>query len=189
MDTTLADSILMTQQNAAIAETFAKEKGRLRNFIRQRVPDPVDADDILQDVFYEFISAYRLPEPLEQVGAWLYRVARNRIIDRFRKQKNEAVVEVREEENPEYWLETVLPANTDTPEAIYERKVLVEKILLALNQLPSVQRSVFIAHELEGRSFKEISAASGAPINTLLARKRYAILYLREQLQATYQPE
>ncbi len=188
MDATLTDSLLMTQQNAAIAETFSREKGKLRNFIRQRVPDPGDAEDILQDVFYEFISAYRLPEPLEQVGAWLYQVARNRIIDRFRKQKNEVVVESPNEEDSEHWLESVLPANTDTPEAIYERKVLVDRLLDALNQLPSAQRTVFIAHELDGKSFREISAESGVPVNTLLARKRYAILALREQLQTSYQP-
>lgn len=176
----------MAQQDSVITETFNKEKARLRNFIRKSVPNAGDADDILQDVFYEFVSAYRLPEPLEQVGAWLYRVARNRIIDRFRKQKQEVTLE-QDDDDDALWLEAILSIETETPASIYERKMLVEYILAALNQLPSEQRDVFIAHELDGKSFKQIAAETGVPINTLLARKRYAVTYLREQLQTSDQ--
>lgn len=176
--------INMAQQDSVITETFNKEKARLRNFIRKSVPNAGDADDILQDVFYEFVSAYRLPEPLEQVGAWLYRVARNRIIDRFRKQKQEVALEQNDDDDA-LWLESILSIETETPASIYERKMLVEYILAALNQLPSEQRDVFIAHELDGKSFKQIAAETGVAINTLLARKRYAVTYLREQLQTS----
>ena len=176
--------INMAQQDSVITETFNKEKARLRNFIRKSVPNAGDADDILQDVFYEFVSAYRLPEPLEQVGAWLYRVARNRIIDRFRKQKQEVSLEQNEDDDA-LWLESILSIETETPASIYERKMLVEYILAALNQLPSEQRDVFIAHELDGKSFKQIAAETGVAINTLLARKRYAVTFLREQLQTS----
>ncbi len=174
----------MAQQDSVITETFNKEKARLRNFIRKSVPNAGDADDILQDVFYEFVSAYRLPEPLEQVGAWLYRVARNRIIDRFRKQKQEVTLE-QDDDDDALWLESILSIETETPASIYERKMLVEYILAALNQLPSEQRDVFIAHELDGKSFKQIAAETGVAINTLLARKRYAVTFLREQLQTS----
>jgi RNA polymerase sigma factor (sigma-70 family) len=176
----------MAQQDSVISETFNKEKARLRNFIRKSVPNAGDAEDILQDVFYEFVSAYRLPEPLEQVGAWLYRVARNRIIDRFRKQKQEVALEQNDDDDA-LWLESILSIETETPASIYERKMLVEYILAALNQLPSEQRDVFIAHELDGKSFKQIAAETGVAINTLLARKRYAVIYLREQLQTSDQ--
>lgn len=176
--------INMAQQDSVITETFNKEKARLRNFIRKSVPNAGDAEDILQDVFYEFVSAYRLPEPLEQVGAWLYRVARNRIIDRFRKQKQEVALEQNDDDDA-LWLESILSIETETPASIYERKMLVEYILAALNQLPSEQRDVFIAHELDGKSFKQIAAETGVAINTLLARKRYAVTYLREQLQTS----
>ena len=178
--------INMAQQDSVITETFNKEKARLRNFIRKSVPNAGDADDILQDVFYEFVSAYRLPEPLEQVGAWLFRVARNRIIDRFRKQKQEVSLEQGDDDDA-LWLESILSIETETPASIYERKMLVEYLLAALNQLPSEQRDVFIAHELDGKSFKQIAAETGVAINTLLARKRYAVTYLREQLQTSDQ--
>ncbi len=174
----------MAQQDSVITETFNKEKARLRNFIRKSVPNAGDADDILQDVFYEFVSAYRLPEPLEQVGAWLYRVARNRIIDRFRKQKQEVALE-QDENDDALWLESILSVETETPASIYERKMLVEHVISTLNQLPSEQRQVFIAHELDGKSFKQIAAETGVGINTLLARKRYAVTFLREQLHAS----
>jgi RNA polymerase sigma factor (sigma-70 family) len=174
----------MAQQDSVITETFNKEKARLRNFIRKSVPNAGDADDILQDVFYEFVSAYRLPEPLEQVGAWLYRVARNRIIDRFRNQKQEVTLE-QDEDDDALWLESILSIETETPASIYERKMLVEHVIATLNQLPVEQRQVFIAHELDGKSFKQIAAETGVGINTLLARKRYAVTFLREQLHAS----
>jgi RNA polymerase sigma factor (sigma-70 family) len=174
----------IAQQDSVITETFNKEKARLRNFIRNSVPNAGDADDILQDVFYEFVSAYRLPEPLEQVGAWLFRVARNRIIDRFRKQKQEVTLE-QDDDDDALWLEAILSIETETPASIYERKMLVEHVIATLNQLPVEQRQVFIAHELDGKSFKQIAAETGVGINTLLARKRYAVTFLREQLHAS----
>ena len=187
MDTTLDPHALMREQNQLAAETVMRERGRLKNFIRRRVADPADAEDILQDVFYSFIEAYRLPEPIEQVGAWLYRVARNRIIDRFRKMRSDPLSEISSETDEEPWLETVLPSPEVGPEAAYARKVLLEELYSALDDLPEPQRAVFIAHEVEGRSFKQLAEEGGVPLNTLLARKRYAVLNLRARLQAIYE--
>ena len=175
----------MAEQDKRITETVARESGRLKNFIRQQVPDQSETEDILQDVFFEFVEAYRLPEPIEQVGAWLYRVARNRIIDRFRKKKEEPLPEVTDEDD-EHWLENVLPSHDSGAEASYTRKVLLEEIYAALGELPEEQRTVFIAHELEGRSFKDLAEESGVVVNTLLARKRYAVMHLRARLQTIY---
>jgi len=187
MDTALTQITTMAEQNKRIAETIARERSRLRNFIRQRVSDPGDAEDILQDVFYEFVAAYRLPEPIEQVGAWLYRVARNRIVDRFRKNKSDMFAEVPADTDDEPWLENVLPSLEAGPEAAYARRVLMEEIHAALGELPQLQRDVFVAHELEGRSFREMSDESGTPVNTLLARKRYAVKHLQTRLQTIYE--
>lgn len=189
MDTHFENNLLtaqqyMAQQDSVITDTFNKEKARLRNFIRKSVPNAGDAEDILQDVFYEFVSAYRLPEPLEQVGAWLYRVARNRIIDRFRKQKQEVTLDPQEDEDARL-LDSILSIEHETPATLYERKQLIEQVVAALNELPGEQRQVFIAHELDGKSFKQIAAETGVAINTLLARKRYAVTFLREQLQTS----
>jgi RNA polymerase sigma factor (sigma-70 family) len=186
MDTTLTSNVLMAEQNKRIVETVTRERGRLRNFIRRRVPDASEAEDILQDVFYEFVAAYRLPESIEQVGAWLFGVARNRIIDRFRKKKEEPLPEVSGEGDEGTWLDEVLPSPDAGPEAAYARAVLLEELYAALAELPVEQRDVFIAHELEGRSFKELAAESGVGVNTLLARKRYAVLHLRARLQTIY---
>jgi len=186
MDTTLAYNALMAEQDKHIAETVTRESGRLGNFIRRRVPDASDAEDILQDVFYEFVEAYRLPEPIEQVGAWLFRVARNRIIDRFRKRKEEPLPEVFDEDGEGNWLEEVLPSADAGPEAAFARAVLLEELYAALDELPEDQRAVFIAHELDGRSFSELAAESGVRVNTLLARKRYAVLRLRAKLKDIY---
>jgi RNA polymerase sigma factor (sigma-70 family) len=150
------------------------------------VSDSGEAEDILQDVFFEFVEAYRLPEPIEQVGAWLFRVARNRIIDRFRKKREVALPETSSEAGDDHWLGDVLPASDAGPEAAYARTVLLGELNAALDQLPREQRDVFIAHELEGRSFKELAAESGVGVNTLLARKRYAVLHLRARLQTVY---
>ena len=185
MNTTLTHMALMAEQDKRIAETVSRESRKLKNFIRQRVSDQGEAEDILQDVFFEFVEAYRLPEPIEQVGAWLYRAARNRIIDRFRKKKEEPLPEVSEEDG-EHWLENVLPSPDAGAEAVYARKMLLEEIYTALDDLPEDQRKVFIAHELEGRSFKELATESGIGVNTLLARKRYAVLHLRARLQTIY---
>jgi RNA polymerase sigma factor (sigma-70 family) len=186
MDTTLTANALMAEQDKRITETISRERGRLRNFIRRRVPDATEAEDILQDVFFEYVEAYRLPEPIEQVGAWLFRVARNRIIDRFRKKREVQLPESPGDDGEEHWLEEVLPSPEGGPEAAYARRVLLKELLAALEELPKEQRDVFIAHELEGRSFKELAAESGASVNTLLARKRYAVLHLRARLQTIY---
>ena len=186
MDTTLTAKALMAEQDKRITETISRERGRLRNFIRRRVPDANEAEDILQDVFFEYVEAYRLPETIEQVGAWLFRVARNRIIDRFRKKREVQLPESDDGEDDGHWLEEVLPSPDAGPEAAYARGVLLEELFAALNELPKEQRDVFIAHELDGRSFKELAAESGASVNTLLARKRYAVLHLRERLQTIY---
>jgi RNA polymerase sigma factor (sigma-70 family) len=174
--------------DATISEAIRLEWARLRNFIRKRVADQGDAEDILQDVFYELIEAYRLMKPIEQVGAWLFRVARNRITDRFRKQRT-AAVEDRSaggENDDAVRLVDLLPSPDAGPEAAYARTVLIEELEEALGELPEEQRAVFIAHEIEGRSFKELAAESGVSVNTLLSRKRYAVLHLRRRLQAIY---
>jgi RNA polymerase sigma factor (sigma-70 family) len=186
MDTTLTAKALMAEQDKRITDTISRERGRLRNFIRRRVPDVNEAEDILQDVFFEYVEAYRLPEPIEQVGAWLFRVARNRIIDRFRKKREVQFPEVSDDADDDRWLEAVLPSPEVGPEAAYARGVLIQELHAALAELPKEQSDVFIAHELEGRSFKELAAESGAGVNTLLARKRYAVLHLRARLQTIY---
>ncbi len=186
MDTTLTREALMTEQDKRIAETVARERGRLGSFIRRRVPDPGEAEDILQDVFFEFMEAYRLPEPIEQAGAWLFRVARNRIIDRFRKKKEEPLTPLTGEEDEQFWLDEVLPSPDAGPEAAYARSVLLAELHAALEELPEAQSAVFIAHELEGKSFKELALASGVSINTLLARKRYAVRHLQTRLQEIF---
>jgi len=176
-------------QNRRISETIAQEQARLRQFIRKRVPDEGDAEDIVQDVFYELVDAYRLMKPVEQVGAWLFRVARNRIIDRFRRKRPSILgndgVGSGDGETTQQW-EELLPSPTAGPEAAYARGVLLEELDAALEELPEEQREVFVAHEMEGRSFKEMSEATGISINTLLSRKRYAVLQLRLRLQAIY---
>lgn len=180
---------MTSEQNQDITATVLRERSRLGNFIRRRVADPTDADDILQDVFYEFTQAYRLPDPIEQVTAWLYRVARNRIIDRFRKKKEVPLDELAVDEDDACTLDLMLPDAAAGPDAAYERALLLEELQAALDDLPATQREVFVAHELEGVSFKDMAAQSGTSINTLLARKRYAVLYLRTRLQALYDDE
>ncbi|HMH00217.1 MAG TPA: sigma-70 family RNA polymerase sigma factor [Terriglobales bacterium] len=178
----------MTDQDQQISETIEREQARLRNFIRRRVDDESDADDILQDVFSELVEAYRLMQPIEQVGAWLFRVARNRIIDRFRKRKPETLREEMAvaEDGELLLLEDLLPSPDAGPEAAYARTVLLEELTDALEELPDEQREVFIAHEIEGRSFKELAAETALSVNTLLSRKHYAVIHLRERLRAIY---
>ena len=179
----------MTERDSDITATVVRERTRLVNFIRRRIRDPNDAEDILQDVFHEFVQAYRLPAPIEQASAWLFRAARNRIVDRFRKKKEEPLADLSDnddEAGSEYRLDLNLPAHDAGPEAQYARAVLLETLQDALDELPPNQRDVFIAHELEGLSFKDIAAQSGVALNTLLARKRYAVLHLRARLQAIY---
>ena len=178
---------MASQQDQRIADTVRQEKGRLWNFIRRRVPDAGDAEDILQDVFYELVEAYRMMQPIEQVGAWLFRVARNRITDRFRKKKPELFAEqpvAGEDEAMSF--EDLLPSADAGPEASYARSVVLEELEDALDELPEEQRAVFLATEFEGNSFRELAEASGVSINTLLSRKRYAVQYLRRRLQKVY---
>ncbi len=178
----------MTERDRQISEIIAEERSRLRNFIRRRVPDPADAEDIVQEVFYELVEANRLLMPIEHVTGWLFRVARNRITDLFRKKKPEtfsdAVVE--DEDGQVLQIEDLLPSPDAGPEALYARNVLLDELESAVDELPEEQRKVFVAHELEGRSFKEIAAQTGVGVNTLLSRKRYAVLHLRERLQSIY---
>ena len=170
----------IAEQDQFIADTLSRNEPRLRSFIRNRVLNTGDAEDILQDVFYELIQTYRLMQPVEQVTAWLYRVARNRITDLFRKQKSVSLNSPADEDSPT--LEDLLPSPDAGPDALYARTLLFDALDEALDELPEEQRETFIAHELLGRSFKEISAETGTPINTLLSRKRYAVLHLRERL-------
>ncbi len=171
-----------------ISDLVTREQSRLRSFIRRRVPDPRDAEDILQDVFAELVEANRLLMPIDHVTAWLFRVARNRIIDLFRKKQPEGFggAQPRGDDDESLRLEELLPSLEAGPEALYTRSLLLEELERALDELPTAQREVFIAHELEGRSFKAIAAATGVGVNTLLSRKRYAVLHLRKRLQATY---
>lgn len=181
-------SASMTEQDRQISEIVAAERPRLRNFIRRRVPDPADVEDIVQDVFYELVEANRLLMPIDHVTGWLFRVARNRITDLFRKKKAETFGEAssEDEDGEPLRIEDLLPSPDAGPEAIYVRRVLLDELEHALDELPREQRWVFVAHELEGRSFKELSAESGVSVNTLLSRKRYAVLHLRGRLQSIH---
>jgi RNA polymerase sigma factor (sigma-70 family) len=178
----------MLERDRDLTATILRERSKLGHFIRRRVRDPSEAEDILQDVFHEFVQAYRLPAPIEQVSAWLFRVARNRIIDVFRKKREQPLAETASEpdDDSEFRLDLALPSYEAGPEAVYARSVLLDALQAALDELPGNQREVFVAHELEGRSFKELAAESGVSVNTLLARKRYAVLHLRAGLQAVY---
>lgn len=178
-----------SDRNRRLAEIFSREQSRLLQFIRRRVSDDGDAEDILQDVFYELTDAYRLMKPIEQVGAWLFRVARNRITDLFRRTKpslGNDNMKSNDEGERHQW-EDLLPSPDAGPDAEYARSVLLEELDAALEDLPAEQRDVFIAHEVEGKSFKELSEATGVSVNTLLSRKHYAVLQLRRRLQAIHQ--
>jgi RNA polymerase sigma factor (sigma-70 family) len=179
---------MAVEQDQRISETVEREQARLRNFIRRRVPEGVDAEDILQDVFSELVEAYRLMKPIEQAGAWLFRVARNRIIDSFRKKRPEALSDQRgtAADGEAVTIEELLPSADKGPEAAYARRMLVEELEDALDELPKEQREAFIAHEIDGRSFKEIAAETGVSVNTLLSRKHYAVMHLRERLRDVY---
>lgn len=176
------------EQDRKISTIVAEERSRLRNFIRRRVPDPSDVEDILQEVFYELVEANRLVMPIDHITGWLFRVARNRITDLFRRKKPEALSDavVETESGELLQIADLLPSPDAGPEALYLRNVLLDELETALDELPAEQREVFIAHEVEGHSFRELAAASGVNINTLLARKRYAVLHLRERLQSIY---
>jgi RNA polymerase sigma factor (sigma-70 family) len=166
----------MTREDEArLSGVMTREGSRLRNFIRRRVADPRDAEDVLQEVFTELVEANQLLMPIEHVSGWLFRVARNRIIDLFRRKKGERLD-----------LDDLLPSPEAGPDAEFARGALLEELEAAIAELPEEQRDVFVAHEIDGKSFKEMAAESGVSINTLLSRKRYAVLHLRERLQRTY---
>lgn len=188
MKRALSMDAMTAEQDRQISETVERERSRLRNFIRRRVPDASDAEDIVQEVFFELVVAYRLMKPIEQVGAWLFRVARNRITDRFRKRRPElsgSGIQTNDE-GEMLLLEGILPSPDAGPDAAYARVVLLEELDDALEELPEEQRDVFIAHEIDGRSYKELAAESGLSINTLLSRKHYAVMHLRERLRDIY---
>ncbi len=177
--------LTIIEQDQLISQAMERDEPRLRSFIRKRVADSGDAEDILQDVFYELIEAYRLMKPIEQVTAWLFRVARNRMIDLFRRKKPDSLNDPVSEDDGDT-LEDLLPSPDEGPEAAYARGLLLDALDEALDELPAAQREVFIAHELLGRSFKEIAEETGLSVNTLLSRKRYAVLHLRRRLESIY---
>lgn len=185
-DWTRAEQAL-AEQDERIAQALEKDGSRLRSFIRNRVADRGDAEDILQEVFYELIEAYRMMKPVEQASAWMFRVARNRIVDLFRRKKSQSLQEPVADEDETFLLEDLLPSSDAGPEAAYVRSLLLEALDDALDELPEEQREVFIAHEWNGVSFKEMSEETGVSVNTLLSRKRYAVLHLRQRLQAIYE--
>ena len=180
---------LMTEPDRQISDAFKEQGSRLRNFIRRWVSNEADVEDVLQDVFYELVEANRLLMPIDYVTGWLFRVARNRITDLFRKKRPENFSDatIADEEGELQRFEDLLPSPDAGPDALYVRNLLLDELESALDELPEEQREVFIAHEIKGRSFKELSAESGVNVNTLLARKRYAVLHLRERLQSIYE--
>ncbi len=186
------ESPMADAQNRQIQETVRRERGRLLAFIRSRIPRPEDAEDIAQDVFYEFTEMYRLMKPVEQIASWLFTVARNKITDRYRKKKPVLLEDVftfksSGDDDNGYLLDELLPAaNVRSADVEMMRETIMEALMEALDELPAEQRDVFVQHELEDKSFKEIAEASGVTINTLLSRKRYAVLYLRGKLKSLY---
>jgi RNA polymerase sigma factor (sigma-70 family) len=179
---------MTAEQERRITAEIEQRGPRLRSFIRGRVPDVADAEDILQDVLFELVESYRAPQPVEQVGAWLFRVARNRITDFFRKKRPEALADAMDAGDEDVaGIEDLLPSPDAGPEALHARAVLIDELDAALAELPDAQRDAFIATEIEGRSFKELAAESGESVNTLLSRKRYAVLHLRERLREIYE--
>jgi RNA polymerase sigma factor (sigma-70 family) len=190
MNEALSADGVAPEQDRRISQVVQLEWARLRNFIRRRVPDERDAEDILQDVGYELVEAYRLMKPIEFASAWLYRVARNRITDLFRREKPRGLTgdsAVADGEEQPLTVDDLLPSPDAGPEAAYARSVLIEELDAALGELPEEQRRVFVAHEIEGRSFKEIAQATGLNVNTLVLRKHYAVVYLRRRLEAIHE--
>ncbi len=179
-------AILETEQDRLISQAVQRDEPRLRRFIRRYVADTAEAEDILQDVFYELLSAYRMMKPVEHITAWLFRVAQNRIVDVFRRKRPASLNEPLSADEDAGTLEDLLPSGDDSPEAAYARGLLLDALEEAIGELPASQREVFLAHEVMGQSFKDISAETGVGINTLLSRKRYAVLYLRQRLQSIY---
>ncbi len=179
----------MNSQHKVVEETFATERKRLFNFIKTRVADPSDAEDILQDVFFQFWQGYNTIENLERVTSWLFRVARNKIIDRYRKLKPSSFSELeiaRDDDEPPMLLADILGDHSNSPEDVYEKELIWDSIEAVLAEMPQKQREVFVWHELEDLSFREMAEKTGESINTLLSRKRYAINFLRQRLQNLY---
>ena len=164
-----------------------REQSRLRNFIRRRVADPSDVEDILQEVFSELVEANRRLMPIDNISGWLFRVARNRISDLFRKMQPDAFSAAAAADDEPFDLGDLFPSPNAGPEAVFARKALIQELARAIDELPEEQRQIFVGHELEGRSFKQMAAETGISVNTLLSRKRYAVLRLRESLRATYE--
>jgi RNA polymerase sigma factor (sigma-70 family) len=190
MKATLSVDRMMSEQDQRIAVAFTREQRRLRSFIRKHVADDRDVEDILQDVFYELVEAYRLVKPVEHMTAWLFRIARNRIVDLFRRKRPEVSTDepiAATDDDEAGSIGDLLPSADAGPEAAYARAVLLEELLAGLDELPDEQREVFLAHELEGRSFKDIAAGSGVNVNTLISRKHYAVLHLRRRLQSIHE--
>ena len=182
---------MATEQDQRISDALQKENARLRNFIRRRVPDVRDAEDVFQDVFYELVRAYRAAEKIEQVSAWLFRVARNKITDLFRKRRPGSTVDQGDSRSSEggdplNWEETLASGDAGPEDALLQ-SLLADELEQALAELPDEQQFVFVANEMEGRSFQEIAAETGVSVNTLLSRKRYAVLHLRRRLRAIYE--
>jgi len=188
-DAASLETLMPLEQDRRIADVVGREQRRLRDFIRRRVADPGDAEDVLQDVFSALVEANRLLVPIEHVTGWLFRVARNRITDLFRQRRADSLSDAAGtgEDEERLRLEDLLLSPEGGPDAIYFRNVLLDELEAALGELPKEQREVFVAHELEGRSFKQMAAETGVAVNTLLSRKRYAVLHLRERLQAIYE--
>jgi RNA polymerase sigma factor (sigma-70 family) len=189
MTQTPSSNWTIIEQDELLSQAMERDQPRLRSFIRNHVADTSEAEDILQDVFYELVEAYRMMKPIERVSAWLYRVARNRITDLFRKKRPEALASdpvAVSEDGESLLLEDLLPSPDEGPEAAYARSVLLDELDAALDELPEEQRQVFVAHEMEGRSFKELAETTGLNVNTLVLRKHYAVVQLRERLEAIY---
>jgi len=189
MDAALTDRLTPSAQDREITATVRRERGRLLGFIRRRIGDAAEAEDVLQDALYELVVAYRMTQPVEQAGAWLARVARNRIIDRFRRKRPELLADqssARGDNDDDGAFEDLLPAEEDGPESAVMRELLLEEMEMGLGELPPEQREVFLAHELDGLSFRELSRRTGVGVNTLLSRKRYAVLYLQERLRTAW---
>jgi len=183
----MSEALTITKESAAeLDRTMRSERKRLLDFIRKRVRNQSDAEDILQDVFYQLVTSYSVTEPIEKLTAWLFTVARNKIIDWYRKRRPEALPSDPGDQDSPLNLEEILFDPRQNPDRVYARSLVWSELSDALDELPDEQRDVFVMHELEGRSFKEIAELTGEPINTLLSRKRYAVLFLREQLQELY---
>jgi RNA polymerase sigma factor (sigma-70 family) len=179
----------MNDEDPRLSEILAEDRARLRDFIRQRVPNEADAEDLLQEVFYEAILAYRLMEPIERWSSWMFRVARNRIIDRFRSKRPagmESASSITSVDGDRLFLEDVLPSLEAGPDAAYARSVLMEELEEAIDALPEAQREVFVAHEIEGESMNDIARRTGVSLNTVLSRKHYAVKALRRQLKTIH---